>query len=289
MNIYYHLLKNLIKINIKYSFRAVLGGSNWYEKWIIKNENYDVNIIRDECNKFHFKPLISVVIPTYNTEKEHLIECLDSVLKQYYTNWEICIADDYSTVTHVRDVINEYKSKGINLKVVYNDTNRHISAASNKALSLATGEFVAFLDHDDILAPFAFYEVVRALNIDSTIDMLFSNEDKLLGQKRVQPFFKKNWGVNLLLRVNYICHISVYRTTIVRHLQGFREGYEGVQDLDLALRVMQTNPKIKHLPYFLYHWRISPNSTAGSGKAKKYIKERHQKLLINYKLHKRLR
>lgn len=281
--LYYTFIKYMIRFQIKFHPFRLWRGKNWYQKWIENHEKYDINVVMNECNHFRYQPLMSIILPVYNVQEDYLKECIESVEKQYYMNWQLCIADDCSTMPHIKKILDEYQTHNSKIHVTYRSENGHISACSNTALEMATGEYVVLLDNDDILSDFALYEVVKAINDHPDIDLIFSNEDKWLENKRVQPFFKKNWGRQLLMHMNYICHLSVYRTSLLKKIKGFRIGYEGVQDWDLALRAIQNNAKVWHIPKILYHWRISPTSTAGGENKKNYIKAKQQMLIEDSK------
>ncbi len=184
---------------------------------------------------------------------------------QLYPHWELCIADDASHEPHVRRVLEEFAQRDARIRVTFRGENGHISASSNSALDLATGEFAALLDHDDELAPRALADVVLALSRQPGLEFIYSDEDKIdeLG-RRHDPYFKPDWNPDLLLGQNYTCHLSVFRTARVRAVGGFRAGYEGSQDWDLTLRVTAglTPAQVHHLPRVLYHWRAIPGSTA---------------------------
>ncbi|MFD5021811.1 glycosyltransferase [Paenibacillus sp. NPDC058367] len=226
-------------------------------------------------------PLISIIVPVYNVKEIFLRECIESVLLQNYSNWELCIADDNSSEPHVKSVLEEYKAKDNRIRISYRKENGHISACSNTALELVTGEYTALLDNDDILAPFALHEVVSQINENKDIDLIYSNEDKLKDGIRCFPFFKKKYNKHLLRHMNYICHFAVYRTSLVKKVNGFRVGYEGVQDWDIAIRIMQLTDQVIHIPKILYHWRISETSTAGGEHRKSYVKQSRKKMLAN--------
>lgn len=201
-------------------------------------------------------------MPVYNVEVRWIKEAVKSVKDQIYTNWELCIADDASTnpqlIKYLEDI-----SKDPRIKVVFREENGHISEASNSALELATGEFVALMDNDDIIYPHALAEVVKVLNDKKDTDFIYSDEDKLnMKGERVEPFFKPDWSPDLFLSTNYICHFSVIKKDIVDKVGGFRKGYEGSQDYDLFLRVTEETDKIEHIPDILYSWRKIPGSTA---------------------------
>jgi glycosyltransferase involved in cell wall biosynthesis len=209
----------------------------------------------------------------YNTPEELLREAIDSVLAQTYSSWELCIADDYSTQPHVRRVLETYAQRDPRIKVAFRQENGNISRASNTALDLASGEWVALLDHDDELAPHALFSVVEALNLNPRAKLIYSDEDKIDSKgQRCTPYFKTDWNYDLFLSQNMICHLAVYRRDRVCALGGFRAGYEGAQDYDLALRYVTDLPpeQIVHVPKILYHWRIHPGSTASSACAKTY-------------------
>ena len=257
------------KVMIKYirSFFVVLKrGSNTsnlftnqkaYIKWF--NEQPKI----EEYKKFKYNPLISVIIPTYNVSRDLLEECIDSVLNQSYPNFEICIADDNSSLKETIDTLKEYE-KNDKIKVVYRKENGMISKSSNSALKLASGEFVVLLDNDDIIEPDALYYIVDALNKDKTIDMIYTDEDKLdFNGKIMEPHFKPDYSPDTLMGVNYICHLCCMRKSIVDELGGFRSEYDGSQDYDLFLRFTEKTNKIYHIPRVLYHWRQTRTSTAG--------------------------
>ena len=211
------------------------------------------------------RPLISVLLPVYNTPERWLVKAIESVRGQLYPHWELCIADDASREPQVRRVLEDYALRDARIKVSFREENGHISAASNSALDLATGEFVALLDHDDELATRALADVVLALARRPDLEFLYSDEDKIdEAGRRYDPYFKPDWNPDLLLGQNYTCHLSVFRTARVRAIGGFRTGFEGSQDWDLTLRFVTglAAARVHHLPRILYHWRAIPGSTA---------------------------
>lgn len=220
---------------------------------------------------FPHKPTISIVMPVYNVAEILLRGAIESVLAQIYSNWELCIADDASTLPHIKEVLYEYQERDKRIKVVFRETNGHISRCSNSAIELATGEFVAMLDHDDLLSADALFEVVALLNKHPDADVIYSDEDKIseTGMRR-DPYFKPDWSPDTLLSKNYIAHLAVYRRTLLARIQGFRVGFEGSQDYDLLLRATEQTTKIYHIPKVLYHWRIHEGSTAAREEAKTY-------------------
>lgn len=223
------------------------------------------------------RPLISFITPVYNPPEAFLRAMIDSVLAQAYAHWELCLADDASTAPHVRQVLEEYAARDPRIKVAWREANGHISAASNTALTLATGEFVALLDHDDALPADALFWVVRELNDCPDAALVYSDEDKLdFAGARALPYFKCDWNYDLFLSHNLITHLGVYRADIVRAIGGFREGFEGAQDYDLALRFIEriAPAQIRHVPRILYHWRMLPGSTSVGAAEKSYAAER---------------
>jgi len=259
-----------------------------YERWI---EVYDRQTAEtfarqaEESANFARRPVISVLMPVYNTDERWLRRALDSVRAQTYPHWELCIADDASPAPHIRPFLEQASREDPRIKVVFREENGHISAASNSALALASGEYLALLDHDDELAPHALYEVAAVLNVHPDADYLFSDEDKIdENGRRHEPYFKPDWLPDLFLGQNYTSHLSVYRAERVRGVGGFRRGYEGSQDWDLTLRVMdETTPdRIVHIPKILYHWRAIPGSTALQLSEKNYPVEAARRALADH-------
>ncbi len=256
-----------------------------YQKWIrrfdILTDKDRVNIFT-EIENFKHKPLVSIVLPVYNVEEKWLRLCIESVLKQIYENWEFCIADDCSPSPHIRRILEEYAKKDGRIKVVFRMENGHISAASNSALELANGEFTAFLDHDDELAEHALFYVVKEINDFPETEMIYSDED-MIDEKgnRYTPKFKPDWSRDLFYSLNLVTHLSVYKTSILRKIGGFRIGLEGSQDYDLALRAVEQIPEncIRHIPKILYHWRAIKGSVALSNDEKPYAHERAREAL----------
>jgi glycosyltransferase involved in cell wall biosynthesis len=250
-----------------------------YALWIRRYDRLqkdDVRRIREQIAHFRDLPLISVLLPVYNSNLKWLRRAILSVQKQLYPRWELCIADDASTDRKLWPLLQKYARRDPRIKVMRRAQNGHISAASNDALGLADGDLVALLDHDDELAPSALYFVALALNKNRELQLLYSDEDKLDAQsRRSDPYFKSDWNPELLLAQNFISHLGVYRTDLIRRVGGFRIGFEGSQDYDLTLRcIEQIRPEqIEHLPRVLYHWRMVDESTASYATAKPYAQE----------------
>ena len=201
-------------------------------------------------------------------------------MEQVYPNWELCLADDRSTKPDVKSILEEYAERDDRIKVVYRSENGHICRTSNSALELATGEYIALLDHDDLLPPHALAKVVQLLNEHPEADFIYSDEDKVDEQNvHKDPFFKPDWCPDSFLSRMYTCHLGVYRRSLVEEVGNFRVGFEGSQDYDLVLRITEQTAEIHHIPDVLYHWRIHSQSTAGKSDAKPYATNAAQKAL----------
>lgn len=240
----------------------------------------DMRRLRAEVSSFAHQPLISVVLPVYNPERRWLEEAMDSLLSQIYPCWELCICDDGSAEQHVREVLSCYERLDDRIRIKRLEKNAGISGASNVALSLATGEFVGLLDHDDELAADALFEVVRLLQEHPDADLIYTDEDKKdEAEDRHGPHFKPDWSPDLLLSHNYIGHLCVFRRTILEEVGGFREGFEGSQDYDLLLRFTEKTQRIHHIPKILYHWKVVEGSVTAGSESKPYTQERSRKAL----------
>ena len=256
-----------------------------YGDWLKLHPEVSAAEAAQAMESLSHQPLISIVMPVYNPPVDWLRECLESVLAQYYPHWQLCIADDASSDPEVLALLADYAAKDPRIEVIYREHNGHICAASNSALELARGEFVALLDHDDRLSPAALFHVVEALQNRPDAGLLYSDEDKLNASgTRYDPHFKPQWNPDLLLAQNYISHLGVYRTALLRELGGFREGFEGAQDHDLALRVTArlSAEQIVHIPHVLYHWRAGEGSTALDSDQKAYTDQAGLAALRDY-------
>jgi glycosyltransferase involved in cell wall biosynthesis len=258
---------NLTELYQQYDsiFSGVYSKTIQYKNWIKYSESFS-ELLKNQGIK------ISIVMPVYNPDLEYLTQAIESVIAQSYSNWELCIADDDSSDQQVRDLIVNYANIDNRIKYEFRTENGNISAASNTALSMATGEYVALLDHDDTLSPYALNEVVIGIR-ESDAKIIYSDEDKIneLGE-RFDPHFKSDFNFELILSHNYISHLGVYHKALIDQVGGFREGYEGAQDYDLLLRcLLHISPSdIKHLSKILYHWRAIEGSTAYSSSQKSY-------------------
>ncbi|MDD2685722.1 MAG: glycosyltransferase [Gallionella sp.] len=232
----------------------------------------DLKAMGKIAQNFTYQPKFSIAVPVYNVDAQWLTAFIESVLAQIYANWELCIADDHSIEPHVRPLLESYAAKDKRIKLVFRETNGHISAATNSALELATGDFVCLMDNDDEIAAHALFEFASLLNRDSALDMIYSDEDKLdMAGNRYEPFFKPDWSPEALEGCMYTAHFACYRMSLVRELSGFRSEFNGAQDYDFVLRFTERATKIAHIPKVLYHWRAIPGSTAASMDAKDYV------------------
>jgi glycosyltransferase involved in cell wall biosynthesis len=275
--IYEHYRKNFIT-----------GAEDAYEHWMRHIESASLPTLdqgKKNADDLSTRPLISIVMSAYNTKKPYLELCIDSVQKQVYTNWELCIADDASDSAYVKQVLSEYSQKDARIKVIERKYNGHISASTNSALSIAKGEFVAFLDHDDELSPFALYYVVKEINNNPDLKLIYSDEDKIDAfGNRSSPHFKSDWNPDLLLSQNYINHLTVIKTSLVVKVGCLREGFEGAQDHDLLLRCssLLSNNQIIRIPRVLYHWRQLESSTSENPESKPYTQIAGTRALKDY-------
>ena len=258
-----------------------------YQDWIEMNEadrptHFQV---QELLNAFESEVLFSIVIPVYNTDEIYLRECLDSILTQSFSKFEICIADDNSPNARVREVLKEYELKDNRVKVAYRKENGHISKASNSALELATGRFIVLVDHDDKLADHALYYVAQAIHQNPNAKIIYSDEDKIdEAGVRSSPHFKSDWNPDLFFSQNYVSHLGVYDSSIIKAIGGFRVGVEGSQDQDLLLRCLPyvQHHEIYHIPKVLYHWRMIAGSTAAGAGEKSYTTEAGIRALSDY-------
>jgi GT2 family glycosyltransferase len=226
---------------------------------------------KEAARALRYRPKISIIVPVHDTGERWLRRCIDSVRNQAYDYWELCVVDGGSQKHHIRQVLNEYASQDNRIKINFLPENKGIAENSNEALTLATGEFIGFLDHDDELAPDALYEVVKTLNEKPDVDLVYTDEDKITRVGgRIDPHFKPDWSPDLLRSHNYITHFTVIRKKVIDKVGGFRKGYDGSQDYDLFLRVTEMSHNIAHIPKILYHWRMLLQSAASIGCAKPY-------------------
>jgi GT2 family glycosyltransferase len=259
-----------------------------YEQWVTSYDTItdgDRPLIERQVRELPKRPRISVVMTTYESSAAWLRLAIESVRRQLYPDWELCIADDASRAPHVRQILSDYMARDPRIKVVFRTERGHIAAASNSALEIATGSYVTFLDHDDELAEHALYMVAAEIGAHPDAALFYSDEDKIdeLGQ-RYDPYFKPDWNPDLLLAQNYVAHLCVLRTDLAREIGGLRPGYDGAQDWDLVLRAASSlePSRIRHIPSILYHWRAVPGSTALASGEKQYVRDAQRRTLESH-------
>jgi glycosyltransferase involved in cell wall biosynthesis len=253
-----------------------------YQQWVTSTQFTpgDIAAMKEQIRAFSYLPKISVVVPVYNIARQWLERAIDSVREQVYENWELCIADDASPKPHIKQILQRYQKEDNRIDVVYLEINQGMSGSSNQALALATGEYIALLDHDDELSRDSLFEIVKLLNRHPEADLIYSDEDKLtMSGKRLRPVKKSAWDPDLFLTYNYMCHLIVCRRQLILKAGGFRKGFEGSQDYDMLLRVTEQTSHIFHIPKILYHWRMIPGSAAWVVDAKSKSFERAKKAL----------
>jgi glycosyltransferase involved in cell wall biosynthesis len=249
---------------------------NDYTEWVKRYDTLtdeELKNMKIRQTGFSVKPLISIIIPVYNPKLQWLEQAIESVCRQVYPDWELCIADDASTDPEVRKLLIEYQDKDPRIKVVFRGKNGHISACSNSALEIANGEWIALLDHDDLLSINALFWVVDAINKYPDAKLLYSDEDKIDDKEnRSIPYFKCDWNQDLFYSQNMVSHLGIYQADLSKRAGRFRVGFEGSQDYDLALRCIELidSSQIHHIPHVLYHWRIHGKSTALLSNTKPY-------------------
>lgn len=267
-----------IEVNIK---PHELGQNNEdYELWI---EEQSLSLaeqqrIRDEIEAMPLKPTFSIVVPVYDIDEEYLMLAINSVRNQLYPYWELCLVDDASPSAHVRPMLKRLTILDSRIVVRLNKQNQGIAGASNDAVQMTTGDYVALLDHDDEISIDALYENAKVINESPDVGFIYSDEDKVtMDERRVDPFFKPDYSPDLLDSQNYICHFSVISQKIVEKIGGFRLGFDGSQDHDIIIRAIEHAEQVVHIPKVLYHWRKVPGSTAEVYDAKSYAWEAGRK------------
>ena len=268
------------------AFPAGKSYKEWYEEHCPTKEE----LMRQREVEFSVQPLISIVVPTYQTPIPFLKDMIDSVRKQSYEKWELCIADgslngdeNDTKVIRVREELNRYSMEDKRIKVVYLEENQGIAENTNQALALATGEYIGLFDHDDMLTPDALYEIVKAIN-DYDYDVLYTDEDKISEDSHdyKKPVFKPDYSPELLCANNYITHFFVAKKTIVDRLGGFRKEYDGSQDYDFIFRCVELAKKVGHVSKVLYHWRMHGGSVAGDPTSKMYAYDAGKKAIQSH-------
>jgi len=242
-----------------------------YDRWIRDFEQRDEEIIRLNLKQLPRSPLISVIVPVFQTPLQLLQRAIESIIAQSYPHWQLCLADDHSDSPELTKLLCDYRDRDSRIRVAFRNERGGISEASNTALELATGEWVGLLDHDDELAPDALFYLAEVICESPDVDLIYSDEDKITeAGGRYDPFFKPDWSPDLLLSENYICHFLAFRKKLLESTGAFRKAFDGSQDYDLILRLAEAASGIRHIPRVLYHWRSVPGSTASSSAQKPY-------------------
>jgi GT2 family glycosyltransferase len=233
---------------------------NWFETH--RTQAKEFPRLRDEIRAFEYQPCVSIVTPVFNTPLEWLEECVESVRSQVYEKWELLLVDDFSDDPALLKLLPELAARDSRIVLAKLDQRGGISAASNRGLERAAGEFIGFLDHDDVLEPDALFQHIKWLQDHRDADLIYSDEDKLTDEGLDSPIFKPDWSPDYFLSCNYICHFTLIRAAVLKEVGGFRPEFDGAQDYDLFLRVIERTTRIDHIPRILYHWRRSRASTA---------------------------
>src|SRR5262249_36509568 len=243
---------------------------NEYEKWLRRHRASSAELahMREESRAFFFRPLISIITPVHNTPASWLTAAVESVQRQAYENWELMLIDDGSINKDTLRVLAELDGTDLRIRILRLEQSQGISSASNTAIEAAQGEWLGFLDHDDLLEPDALYQTAKWLQEHPDTDVIYSDEDKLTENGFEAPSLKPDWSPDFFLSYNYICHFTTVRRDLVCRLGGFRSEYDFAQDYDLYLRLMSQTQRIHHVPRVLYHWRRSAGSTSVNIRAK---------------------
>ncbi|MEY2541570.1 MAG: hypothetical protein QOI22_1172 [Verrucomicrobiota bacterium] len=240
------------------------SGATEYQVWLDRHRPSpaDVERMRRESRAFSVRPLISIITPVFNTPAEWLHEAVDSVVAQAYENWELLLIDDASRERATIDCLSQILQRDPRIKVIRRVSNGGISAASNDGLAQARGEWIALLDHDDLLEPDALFQTAHVLQTNDDVHLIYSDEDKLTAEGFASPMLKPDWSPDYFLSYNYLCHFVTFRRALAQEVDGFRSEFDGSQDYDLLLRMMERTDRIHHVSRVLYHWRRTDNSVA---------------------------
>ena len=240
---------------------------------------------KTEAQQLPYRPLISIITPVFNPPPKVLEEAINSVIEQTYDNWELILIDGNSKNKDTKYILNVYSQKDPRIKAKILDKNLGISGNSNEGIHLARGEFISFLDHDDKLSANCLYETAKLLNERSNLDIIYSDNDKIdENGNRLDPFFKPDWSLSMILSTNYLFHLLVCRKKLIDEIGGLRSEFDGAQDYDLVLRLINkvTSENIAHIQKVLYHWRIISSSSASGSAAKPYAYQAGKRALEEY-------
>lgn len=254
----------LLQRLIRHPRPAPASAVSEYQRWLDRHRPSprELEAMRGESCAFSFQPLISVITPVFNTSVAWLGQAVDSVLAQVYENWELLLIDDASTESATLDFLSQLAQRDPRIRVIRRPTNGGISAASNDGLAQARGDWIGLLDHDDLLEPDALFQTAKLFQTHADVDLVYSDEDKLTDEGFASPMFKPDWSPDFFLSYNYVCHFTIFRRTLAQEAGGFRPEFDGSQDYDLFLRMIEKTERIRHVPRVLYHWRRTDKSVA---------------------------
>ena len=251
-----------------------------YDLWISENTltETDIENAKQNIASMSYTPVFSILVPIYNTDPEYLLPMIESVRNQIYPHWQLCLVDDSSPKTYLKQILEHEALQDERISVQLNDVNQGISVTTNDALAMAKGDYIALLDHDDEISIDALYENAKVINEHSDVGLIYSDEDKMeMDGTRLEPYFKPDFSPDLLHTNNYICHFTIIKKSIANDIGGFREGLDGSQDHDIIIRAAAASERIVHIPRILYHWRKIPGSTAVEYDSKSYAWEAGRK------------
>lgn len=273
-------LKKIMRKLFKLNKKTEKHQKELYQKWILQNEPNQENLEKQKKEKFRYQPKISIVVPMYNTDERFFLELFNSVLAQTYKNWELCLADGSD---EQNETILAMCSRCSKVKYKFLGKNKGISENTNQALEMASGDFFAFLDHDDCLPPFSLYEIVKIINENPEVEFIYSDEDKIdENGERFEPHFKPDFSPETLACHNYITHLVVIKKELVDKIGKLNSEFDGAQDFDFVLRATENTKNILHIPKILYHWRAHQNSTANEADTKNYAYEAGVKVIAEH-------
>ena len=254
-----------------------------YVAWYEKNKVSEEELAIQRNKEFPYMPLFSILVPVYNTPIPYLREMLDSVRNQTYQKWQLCIANANPENEEVARILNQYLEMDKRIQTVNVPENLGIAQNTNKALSIAKGDYIGLLDHDDMLAADALFEVAKTVN-DENADVIYTNEDKITmsGEKHFQPNFKPEFNLDMLRSNNYICHFFIAKASLMKEIGGFRGEYNGAQDYDMIFRCTERADNIIRIPKVLYHWRMHEQSTAENPESKRYAFDAGKKVIEDH-------
>ncbi len=277
-----------VKKTVAKTIRKMMGHDQEhysYRQFLKENPITEAELEAQRNTEFDYNPVISIVIPLYNTKEQFLIELIQSFTSQTYPHWQLCLGDG-SPKEGLKDIILKATNGVWDDRIVYKklEDNTGIAGNTNAAMELATGDYIGFTDHDDLITPDAMFYIAQALNKDKTIEAIYSDEDKIdmEGKEYFLPHFKSDFNIDLLCSHNYITHLFVVRADIVKASGGILSEFDGAQDHDFDLRVLEQCTNIYHIPRVLYHWRCHPESTADHPEAKMYAYENGRRAVENH-------